>query len=381
MDRALRPLADPALGHPATVKLLLCGGDFHRCYPGPEFYSTDRSLRFVQTLFGWTLGGAVPSQVSRAIVSQASQPSTLKHDPEDLFHLLWTQDQIPGESTQMSEDDCLAIDHFSHTHRRLPSGAYSVALPRRLPTPVLGESRSIAAKHFQQNERSLQRRDQWQTFADVLHEYSTMEHVELVPPKDKTEPASDVFYMPVHGVIKATSTSTRLRCVFDASAKSSTGVSLNDQLLVGPTLHPHLTTILSRFRLHAVAISSDISKMFRVIHLLPEEKDLHRFLVRSAEGELQDWRMRRLTFGVASSPFLATNVIRQAASDLSERYPLASAVLRSDFYVDDCLSGAPDVTGALSRSKNSANFSTMWVLSYGNGAATPWNYSNTFRRS
>ena len=53
-------------------------------------------------------------------------------------------------------------------HRRLPSAAYSVALTRRLPTPVLGESRSDAAKRFQQNERSLHWRDKWQTFADIL---------------------------------------------------------------------------------------------------------------------------------------------------------------------------------------------------------------------
>ena len=183
----------------------------------------------------------MPSQVSRAIVSRVSQPSILKHDPENLFHLLWTQDQIPGESSQMSENDYLAIQHFSNTHRRLSSGLHSVTLPRRLPTPVLGESRSIAANSFQQNERLLRRRDQWQTFAGVLHEYSTMEHAELVPPKDITKPASDVFYMPVHGIIKATSTTTCLRSVFDASARSSTGVSLNDRILVGPTLHPHLT--------------------------------------------------------------------------------------------------------------------------------------------
>ena len=161
------------------------------------------------------------------------------------------------------------------------------------------------------------------------------------------KPASEVFYMLAHGVFKATSTTTRLRCVFDASAKSSTGVHLNDQLLAGPTLQPHLTTILSRFRLHAVAVSSDISKMFRGIHLLPEEKDLHRFLVRSYEGDLQDWRMRCLTFAITSLPFLATSVLRQAASDLSETYPLASAALQSDFYVDDCLSGASDISGTL----------------------------------
>ena len=50
-DRALEPLADPALGRSAKVELLLCGGDSHRCYTGPEFYSGDRSLKFVRTLF------------------------------------------------------------------------------------------------------------------------------------------------------------------------------------------------------------------------------------------------------------------------------------------------------------------------------------------
>ena len=118
-----------------------------------------------------------------------------------------------------------------------------------------------------------------------------LEHAEQVLPKDMAKPASEVFYMLAHGVFKATSTTTRLRCVFDASVKSSTGITLNDKLLAGPTLHPRLTTIMSRFRLHAIAVSSDVSKVFCGIHLLPEEKDLHRFLVRSYEGDLQDWRM------------------------------------------------------------------------------------------
>ena len=57
--------------------------------------------------------------------------------------------------------------------------------------------------------------------------------------------------------------------------------------------------------------------------------------------------MQCLTFGVTSSPFLATSVLRQAVSNLSEIYPLASATLQSDFYVDDCLSSASDIPGAL----------------------------------
>ena len=93
-------------------------------------------------------------------------------------------------------------------------------------------------KRFHQNEYLLHRQDQWQAFADVLNEYNVLEHAEQ---EDMAKPASEVFCMPVHGVVKTTSTTTHMHCVFDASAKSSTGISLNDQLLAGPTLHVTLS--------------------------------------------------------------------------------------------------------------------------------------------
>ena len=102
----------------------------------------------------------------------------------------------------------------------------------------------MEVKRFRQNELSLQRRGQWQAFTDVLNEYSVLEHAEQVPPEDLAKPTSEVFYMPAHCVFKATSTTTRLRCVFAASAKSSTGVSLNDQLLAALSLNYHPVTLL-----------------------------------------------------------------------------------------------------------------------------------------
>ena len=75
----------------------------------------------------------------------------------------------------------------------------------------------------------------------------------------------------MHGVIKESSSTTKLRVVFDASAKSSTGVSLNDTLLVGPTLYPTLTDILVRFHSYPIAISADIFKMYRAVELHPSD--------------------------------------------------------------------------------------------------------------
>ena len=86
--------------------------------------------------------------------------------------------------------------------------------------------------------------------------------------------------------------------------------------------------------------------MFRKILLHPDEKDYHRYLVRNSQGNIQDWRMLRLTFGVASSPFLATTVLRQLAEDYKEDYPTASSIILSSFYVDDCLTGANTVQEA-----------------------------------
>ena len=63
--------------------------------------------------------------------------------------------------------------------------------------------------------------------------------------------------------------------VFDASAKSSTGVSLNDSLLVGSTVHLSLVDILLHFRLHRIALTADISKMYHAIELVPSDRDLH----------------------------------------------------------------------------------------------------------
>ena len=44
------------------------------------------------------------------------------------------------------------------------------------------------------------------------------------------------FYLPHHAVFKESSLTTKVRVVFDGSAKSSTGIPLNDTLMVGPTI-------------------------------------------------------------------------------------------------------------------------------------------------
>ncbi len=115
---------------------------------------------------------------------------------------------------------------------------------------------------------------------------------------------------------------------------------MNDQLLPGPNLYPLLSTVINKFRLPQIAVTADISKMFREIVLHPDERNYHRFVFRTDNGHLVSARMRRLTFGVTSSPYLATQTLHKLAEECRQQYPLASHTIRHLFYVDDCLAGA-----------------------------------------
>ena len=129
-------------------------------------------------------------------------------------------------------------------------------------------------KRFLQNERSLKKKDKLEDFNQALQEYVDLNHAEPVSHSDLA--LAPHYYLPVHGVFKETSTTTKVRPVFDASAKTSTGVSLNDTLQTGPNLYPLLTDVLIHFRSHVIGFSTDISKMFREVLLHEEDRDLHR---------------------------------------------------------------------------------------------------------
>ncbi len=135
----------------------------------------------------------------------------------------------------------------------------------------------------------------------VIDEYFVSQHAEQVPQVDLDKPPSQACYLPIHVVRKESSTTTKLRAVFDASASTSTGTSLNDILLIGPTVHPPLVDVLIRFRSHRIALIADVSRMYRAVLLSESDKDLHRFVWRSnTKAPLLDYRMRRVTFGVSA---------------------------------------------------------------------------------
>lgn len=223
-------------------------------------------------------------------------------------------------------------------------------LPRKPRSKLIGESRAMAVKRFLHLERSLHAKDQFKEFSSVVNEYFELNHAELVPLSDLAKPPKEVFYLPMHAVRKDSSTTTKLRVVFDVhvSAKSSSGISLNDTLLVGRTIHSPLMDVLIRFRRHQIPLTADVSKMYRAIHLHETDRVYHRFVWRDKQDEpLRDYQMIRATFGVSASSHAANMSLRQNASNHIDQFPLAAKSVMEDLYVDDCLSGADTLEEAV----------------------------------
>ncbi len=267
------PLADREMG--GTIDLIIGA----RAHPKvilekPIKTCEEFSTIAMPTIFGYTLGGASTPDNSSALTTlqvELKEDHTLDH----LLTHMWQLETVPTAPTHSPEEE-VALLHFDETVKVEEDGRYTVSLPRVTNPPALGKSRKMALSRFLGNKRSLLRRGKLQAFNQEMDSYISLQHAELVP---DSELEYESYYLPVHGVFKEHSTTTKVRPVFDGSAKTSSGVSFNEQLLAGPSLLPNIADVLLPFRLHRIAFSADISKMFREIQLHPSERNYHRFLL------------------------------------------------------------------------------------------------------
>lgn len=189
-----------------------------------------------ETIFGWVLGGNISClSPSFHVTSHCTSISSR----DDTICKFWEIEEAPPtcNDSELSLEERTIVRHFQETHSRSPEGRFIISLPKKPGVSPLGESRSQAVRRFLSLERSLHGRGLFQEVNEIMLEYLSLGHAENVPLTDAYKPQSTVYYLPMHVVYKSSSSTTKIRAVFDASAKSSTGISLNDTLLVGPTVH------------------------------------------------------------------------------------------------------------------------------------------------
>ena len=221
----------------------------------------------LETRFGWVLTGKTQARSHSASHTSVASHHATTASSDDILRMFWEIEENLKDQINLSPEERMVVQHFKENHSRSESGRFIVPLPKTPQSKQLGESRPQAVRRFHSLERSLYAKGQFQEFATVMNEYFDLEQAEPVSQDDLQKPPRETFYLPMHAVRKEHSTTTKVRVVFDASAKSSNGVSLNDTLLVGHTIHPPLIDVLLRFRLHRIALTADVSKMYRAVEL------------------------------------------------------------------------------------------------------------------
>lgn len=336
-------LADPSYATPGHIDLLL-GADIYEDIIRLGLRRGERGQPFAQlTAFGWILSGKINKEqsINTHLVSYHADIET-----NALLQKFYEIEDV-NQTRTMSAEDQWTENFFIQTHRREESGKYITRLPFKRqfePKAVLGRSYNMALNRFHALERRLHRDPQLHTaYSNCINEYLKLGQMELVTSTEDKHRSGDSYnccYLPHYAVVKESSSTTKVRVVFDASAKTSNGNSLNDILTTGQPLQTDLVSVIMNWRFLRFVFIADIEKMYRRIGVHPDDAEFQRILWRpTPTDDIQSYKLKTVTFGTVSAPYTAIRVVHQLANDEASRFPLAVDVLKHQMYVDDALSG------------------------------------------
>ncbi|XP_071578812.1 uncharacterized protein [Temnothorax nylanderi] len=350
-------LADPEFHKQGSIDMLI-GAEFFFDWLETGKIELGSNYPVLQnTRFGWIVAGTFPRAPIASLTCHRDAITTLTCSLEHCETLnqnmsrFWELENYGSNAISLRSGEARESDEFfDKTTTRTDEGRFIVRLPFVENPKTLGESREIAYKRLMQLERRFKNDEiLHDRYVEFMRDYLATGHMSPV-----TESNQDyelrVVYLPHHGVIKEESTSTKLRVVFDASNKTSSGKSLNDILRVGPTKQCSLVVIVSRFRFFLVAITGDIRQMYRQMLVHPDDRDCQRINIHNwrftPDEPVQEFRLNTVTYGKASSPYLAVNCTFKLAEEAKRKYPMAALMLFKQTYMDNTLKGANSVEEA-----------------------------------
>lgn len=337
-------LADPFFHEANPIDIIIGAEVFFDLFKVSGRIPLGESLpTLVNSVLGWIVSGKTSQDSQKpSVIANVAAVGDL-HQLIERFWAIEEDDKAPTYSVE----EAACEEHFRQNVRRNSEGRYIVRLPlKHNVIQQLGDNRRTAIRRLRMLEGRLGRNPQLaQLYTAFIDEYLALGHMKQV--FDYQSPPSPCYHMPHHAVIREDSTTTKLRVVFDASCKTADGPSLNDALLVGPTVQQDIRSIIMRSRIRRVMIIADAKQMYRQILVDERDTPLQRIVWRNApEQPLITYELQTVTYGTASAPFLATRVLVQLANDEQQQFPVAAEVVRKDFYVDDLFSGADSVEEA-----------------------------------
>ncbi|XP_059062481.1 uncharacterized protein LOC131855255 [Achroia grisella] len=292
-------LADNNFSMPGKIDVLLGVDCFNKIIDGEQRSLGEDMPTAYSSILGWIIMGKAPtaSQQTCGVVSMACTT-----DINFNLSRFWESEEPPSQPIQDPEN-IICEKHFTNTHTRDSTGRFIVRLPFKVDHKPLGETHTTALKRFHNLERRMLKDEKLhELYVAFMKDYVEAGHMRQV----SGPVSSDRYYIPHHGVVREHSSTIKLRAVYDASASSSTGVSLNQ-----------------------VLIMHDDDCRYQII-----------FWRASPAEPLKQYELTTVTYGITSSAYQAIRVIHELAHLNTSQYAEAFRVLLADTFVDDIVSGS-----------------------------------------
>ena len=337
-------LAEPLATKAERVEIdILVGSDYYYDFIGKErIEMPDGTLLLDSTLGFIPTGKQKMARTQEEVVMTSMATIGEIQSAEFDLRRFWALEQIGIEPDKEKATDEKVHDQFKE-NIRFVDGRYFVSWPWKEDAESLPTNFNLASGRLQSLLNRIGKTP------EVLHEYDRVIQEQLKTGviervTEDTEQANQHHYIPHHCVIRPDKATTKIRVVYDASAKPrKDSPSLNESLHRGPVNLPDLCGILLRFRLKPMAISSDVEKAFLQIGLNMPDRDVTRFLwVKDIEkppacDNIEILRFCRVPFGVISSPFLLAGTLEH---HLSQHDSPVAHCIKQNTYVDNVLGGA-----------------------------------------
>ena len=347
----------------STIDLLI-GNDYYLDLILPQKVEIQQGLYMLGSKLGWILAGRTSESVKTTeeqsllvltygneierntnVFTAVDKALPTKPNLEDF----WRLESIGILDTPRDPKDDQILQQFNETVQ-YADGRYKVSWPWKEEVENLPENHGLALGRLKSLLNRLRSNpDLGKQYGDIIEDQLKQGIIEKVPPRTSNQFRK--HYIPHHAVINPTKTTTKVRIVYDASAKTKTeNKSLNECLHKGPVMLQNLTGILLRFRLNRIALVSDIEKAFLQVSLAEESRDITRFLwlknrnMLTLENNIQEYRFCRVPFGIISSPFLLAATLEHHL----QKYKFNTAEkIRNNIYVDNVITGSESVENAV----------------------------------
>ena len=329
---------------PTAVKKpqIIIGSDYYFSFIHGRTKMLRSGFQMIESTLGWMIGGKGALRRKddvkrRETAAQAIiiNPAIEKQADVSQF---WNLETIGIKDPIHKTEEDEALEHFGKSITRDETGRYNVSWPWKTETPQLPTNFTMCVGRLKSTLRRLQEHP------DLLEQYDQVFKSQLeqgiIENVEKVESQNITTYLPHQPVITPLKETTKLRVVFDASAKTTQGKSLNDVLLKGPCILPDLCGILLRFRQEKIVILADVEKAFLQVGLHEQDRDCTRFLWLKdkngtvANNNLEIFRFTRVPFGVVSSPFLLAATLRKHLLDDGTK---TAKEIITNLYVDNVM--------------------------------------------